>query len=76
MYRDYAINRPTTFPLGVAERNEPRERDPAPIATHAERGSNVALFVRRAKTGDIGTEPYTCLGTAQFESATAPAIPK
>lgn len=26
--------------------------------------------MRRSKTGDLGTEPYTCLGTVQFQQAT------
>ncbi|MCS6710807.1 DUF3427 domain-containing protein [Brachybacterium sp. EF45031] len=36
---------------------------------HRLRGSQVVLFVRRAKNGDLGTEPFTCLGTASFVNA-------
>lgn len=69
MYRDYAINQDyfhwesqsTTSVESVTGRR---------YATHAERGSNVVLFVRRAKSGDIGTEAYTCLGTASFVHVT------
>ncbi|MDN5600397.1 MAG: DUF3427 domain-containing protein, partial [Brachybacterium sp.] len=69
MYRDYAINQ-HYFHWESQSTTSPESATGRRYATHAERGSNVALFVRRAKTGDIGTEPYTCLGTAQFESAT------
>ncbi|NMA76502.1 MAG: DUF3427 domain-containing protein, partial [Actinomycetales bacterium] len=69
MYRDYAINQDyfhwesqsTTSSESVTGRR---------YATHVQGGSNVVLFVRRAKTGDIGTEPYTCLGTASFDHGT------
>lgn len=69
MYRDYAINQDyfhwesqsTTSSESVTGRR---------YATHVQGGSNVVLFVRRAKSGDIGTEPYTCLGTAVFDHAT------
>jgi superfamily II DNA or RNA helicase/HKD family nuclease len=68
LYHDYAINQElfhwesqsttnAASPTGLRYRN------------HREQGSHVVLFVRRAKTGDIGTEPYTCLGTAQFQSS-------
>lgn len=67
LYHDYAINQElfhwesqsttsTSSPTGLRYQQ------------HREQGSHVVLFVRRAKTGDIGTEPYTCLGTAQFQS--------
>lgn len=69
MYRDFAINQDlfhwesqsTTSADSVTGRR---------YAQHVEQGTNVVLFVRRAKSGDLGTEPYTCLGTARFDHAT------
>lgn len=34
------------------------------------RGTSTLLFVRNAPTDELGTEPYLCLGTADFVSAT------
>lgn len=33
---------------------------------HRQRGSHVVLFVRAVKEGDLGTEPYICLGTVDY----------
>lgn len=68
MYRDYAINQ-DYFHWESQSTTSADSATGRRYATHAELGSNVVLFVRRAKTGDIGTEPYTCLGTVQFELA-------
>lgn len=69
MYRDYAINQ-TLFHWESQSTTRDSSATGLRYATQGEQGSNVVLFVRRAKTGDIGTEPYTCLGTASFESST------
>ena len=69
MYRDYAINQRYFHwesQSTISESSATGRR----YVEHVERGTNVVLFVRRAKTGDIGTEPYTCLGSAIFDSAT------
>ena len=69
MYRDYAINQ-QLFHWESQSTTSVESPTGQRYITHATRGSSVVLFVRRAKTGDIGTEPYTCLGTAQFQQAT------
>ncbi|QOR48778.1 DUF3427 domain-containing protein [Trueperella pecoris] len=65
LYRDYAIS-PSCFhwesQSTTAENSPTGQR----YINHASRGSGVVIFVREAKTGDIGTEPYTCLGTARY----------
>ena len=69
MYRDFAINQ-DLFHWESQSTTSVESRTGQRYINHASRGSSVVLFVRRAKTGDIGTEPYTCLGTAQFQRAT------
>ena len=69
MYRDFAINQ-DLFHWESQSTTSVESRTGQRYINHASRGSSVVLFVRRAKTGDIGTEPYTCLGTAQFQQAT------
>lgn len=69
MYRDYAINQ-QLFHWESQSTTNVESRTGQRYINHAPRGSSVVLFVRRAKIGDIGTEPYTCLGTAQFQQAT------
>ncbi|ASK67119.1 helicase [Brachybacterium avium] len=69
MYRDYAINQ-DYFHWESQSTTRTESATGQRYTTHVERGSNVVLFVRRAKTGDLGTEPYTCLGTATFEHST------
>lgn len=67
LYHDYAINQELFHweSQSTTSATSPTGRR---YQHHGEQGSHVVLFVRRAKTGDIGTEPYTCLGTAQFQS--------
>lgn len=69
MYRDYAINQ-DFFHWESQSTTSSESATGCRYVSHVENGSNVVLFVRRAKIGDLGTEPYTCLGTAQFEGAT------
>ncbi|MEE1650240.1 DUF3427 domain-containing protein [Brachybacterium sp. J144] len=69
MYRDYAINQ-ELFHWESQSTTSADSPTGQRYINHSTRGSSVVLFVRRAKTGDIGTEPYTCLGTAQFQHAT------
>lgn len=68
MYRDYAINQ-QLFHWESQSTTSVESPTGQRYINHATRGSSVVLFVRRAKTGDIGNEPYTCLGTAQFQQA-------
>lgn len=69
MYRDYAINQ-GHFHWESQSTTGTHSPTGQRYINHASRGSDVILFVRRAKTGDLGTEPYTCLGTVQFQQAT------
>jgi superfamily II DNA or RNA helicase/HKD family nuclease len=69
MYRDFAINQ-DLFHWESQSTTSVESRTGQRYINHASRGSSVVLFVRRVKTGDIGTEPYTCLGTAKFQHAT------
>lgn len=69
MYRDFAINQ-DLFHWESQSTTSIESRTGQRYINHVSWGSSVVLFVRRAKTGDIGTEPYTCLGTAQFQQAT------
>ncbi|ATG56239.1 helicase [Brachybacterium ginsengisoli] len=69
LYRDYAVNQ-DYFHWESQSTTSANSATGRRYATHVAGGSSVVLFVRRAKTGDLGTEPYTCLGTAKFESAT------
>lgn len=66
-YRDYALT-PQLFhwesQSGTSDASTTGQR----YINHREEGTNVLLFVRHAKTGDLGTEPYTCVGTAQYVS--------
>lgn len=68
LYHDYAINQ-ELFHWESQSTTSAASPTGLRYQHHREQGSNVVLFVRRAKTGDIGTEPYTCLGTAQFQSS-------
>ena len=67
LYHDYAINQ-ELFHWESQSTTSSSSPTGLRYQHHREQGSNVVLFVRRAKTGDIGTEPYTCLGTVQFQS--------
>lgn len=69
MYRDYAINQ-ELFHWESQSTTSAESATGRRYVQHEALGSNVVLFARRAKVGDIGTEPYTCLGTARFEGST------
>lgn len=66
-YRDYALT-PRLFhwesQSGTSEGSPTGQR----YIRHREQGTHVLLFVRHAKSGDLGTQPYTCVGTAQYVS--------
>ncbi|MCG7427795.1 DUF3427 domain-containing protein [Helcobacillus sp. ACRRO] len=66
LYRDYALNQQEMHweSQSLTGADSPTGR------RYADGSSTVVLFVRETKTGDIGTEPYTCLGTATCVSAT------
>ncbi|PZO56832.1 MAG: hypothetical protein DI635_16930 [Pseudoxanthomonas suwonensis] len=68
-YRDFAINQ-DFFHWESQSTTSAESATGRRYTEHEARGTNVVLFVRRAKTGDIGTEPYTCLGTVRFDHAT------
>lgn len=68
MYRDFAINQ-NYFHWESQTTTSSESVTGQRYVNHGTRGTNVVLFVRRAKSGDLGTEPYTCLGTAQFDHA-------
>ncbi len=68
MYRDYALA-PDLFHWESQSTTSAESPTGLRYVNHAANGTHVVLFVRRAKTGDLGTEPYTCLGTAQFVKA-------
>jgi hypothetical protein len=67
LYHDYAINQ-ELFHWESQSTTSASSPTGLRYQHHRENGSNVVLFVRRAKLGDIGSEPYTCLGTVQFQS--------
>lgn len=62
MYHDYAVN-PHRFHWESQSNTSAESPTGRRYVNHAEQGSQVVLFVREAKTGDLGTMPYTCLGT-------------
>lgn len=65
MYHDYAL---TDTLFHWESQSLTREASPTGqrYINHESEGSNVVLFVRKAKNGEIGTEPYTCLGNARY----------
>ncbi len=65
LYRDYAIS-PSRFHWESQSTTGENSPTGQRYIHHASRGSDVVIFVREAKTGEIGTEPYTCLGTARY----------
>lgn len=67
MYRDYAIS-PTRFHWESQSRTSANSPTGQRYIYHQSRGNGVVLFVRESKKGDLGTEPYTCLGTARYVS--------
>ncbi|MGO1676784.1 MAG: DUF3427 domain-containing protein [Brevibacterium yomogidense] len=66
-YRDYALS-PTLFHWESQSVTGDLSPTGQRYINHRGRGSKILLFVRMAKNGDLGTEPYTCLGTAQYVS--------
>lgn len=68
-YRDFAINQ-DHFHWESQSMTGTHSPTGQHYINHVARGSGIILFVRRAKTGDLGTEPYTCLGAVQFQQAT------
>lgn len=69
MYRDFAINQ-DAFHWESQSTTSSASPTGRRYVEHEVLGTSVVLFVRRAKTGDIGTEPYTCLGTVRFDHST------
>lgn len=65
MYHDYAL---TDTLFHWESQSLTREGSPTGqrYINHESQGSNVVLFVRKAKNGETGTEPYTCLGNARY----------
>jgi len=67
LYHDYAINQELFHweSQSTTSADSPTGRR---YQFHRDLGTNVVLFARRTKTGDIGTEAYTCLGSATFQN--------
>jgi hypothetical protein len=66
-YRDYAIS-PTLFHWESQSTTTIRSKTGQRYLKHAERGSNVLLFVRQAKRDAGRTQPYVFLGPADYVS--------
>jgi hypothetical protein len=67
MYRDYAINR-ELFHWESQSRQAPHQPTVQRYINHREQGSQVLLFVRDRKKGELGTMPFTFLGPAEYVS--------
>ena len=67
MYRDYAINR-ELFHWESQSRQAPHQPTVQRYIHHAERKTRVLLFVRERKTFELGTQPFTFLGPANYVS--------
>jgi superfamily II DNA or RNA helicase/HKD family nuclease len=67
MYRDYAINR-ELFHWESQSRQTPEQPSVRRYIEHVSRGTNVLLFVRERKSGELGTLPFTFLGPATYVS--------
>lgn len=65
LYRDYAISE-TLFHWESQNATSPESPTGQRYIHHRQQGSHVVLFVRAAKEGDLGTQPYTCLGTVDY----------
>jgi len=65
MYRDYAINR-ELFHWESQSRQTPQQPTVQRYINHAERGTNVLLFVRERKSFELGTQPFTFLGPVTY----------
>lgn len=67
LYKDYALT-PELFHWESQSGTSVESPTGQRYIRHRELGSRVLLFVRQAKSDDLGTSPYTCLGTATYES--------
>jgi len=65
MYRDYAISR-ELFHWESQSRQAPHQPTVQRYINHRESGSQILLFVRERKQGELGTMPYTFLGPADY----------
>jgi hypothetical protein len=65
MYRDYAINR-ELFHWESQSRQTPRQPTVQRYINHRSQGSRILLFVRERKTFELGTQPFTFLGPAEY----------
>lgn len=66
LYRDYPLS-PTRFHW---ESQSTTSLDSPTGRRYRDGTSTVLLFVRRERSGEFGTEPYTFLGPARYESHT------
>ena len=65
MYRDYAINR-ELFHWESQSRQTPRQPTVERYINHRSQGTRILLFVRERKTFELGTQPFTFLGPADY----------
>jgi hypothetical protein len=65
MYRDYAINR-ELFHWESQSRQTPRQPTVQRYISHRSQGTRILLFVRERKTFELGTQPFTFLGPADY----------
>jgi superfamily II DNA or RNA helicase/HKD family nuclease len=65
MYRDYAINR-ELFHWESQSRQTETHKTVQRYIHHNERRTHVLLFVRPAKTFELGTQPFTFLGPVEY----------
>ena len=65
MYRDYAINR-ELFHWESQSRQTPEQPSVRRYIRHRAEGSRVLLFVRERKNFELGTQPFTFLGPADY----------
>jgi superfamily II DNA or RNA helicase len=65
MYRDYAISR-ELFHWESQSRQSESQPTVQRYINHKVRGSHVLLFVRPAKTFELGTQPFTFLGPVEY----------
>jgi superfamily II DNA or RNA helicase/HKD family nuclease len=65
MYRDYAINR-ELFHWESQSRQTTRQPTVQRYINHRSQGTRILLFVRERKTFELGTQPFTFLGGAEY----------
>jgi superfamily II DNA or RNA helicase/HKD family nuclease len=65
MYRDYAINR-ELFHWESQSRQTPRQPTVERYINHRSQRTRILLFVRERKTFELGTQPFTFLGPADY----------